>query len=181
MADLPVGTVTFLFTDIEGSTRLWQEHPQRMEPALARHDALLHEAIARHGGVVFKTVGDAFCAAFATAPGALAGALAAQSALAAEAWPTPAPLRVRMALHTGVADVRGGDYFGPALNRTARLMAAGHGGQVLLSLPAEELVRDGLPEGAFLHELGEYRLKDLSRPNASSSSVMRASAKTSRL
>src|SRR5579864_1571050 len=97
---LPSGTVTFLFTDIEGSTRLWEQHPEAMRSALARHDALLRKAIESHHGHVFKTVGDAFCAAFATAPEALAAALAAQRALASERWPEETTLRARMALHT---------------------------------------------------------------------------------
>src|SRR5579864_8099205 len=111
MAELPTGTVTFLFTDIEGSTRLWEQHPEAMQGALARHDALLRQAIEAHGGHVFKTVGDQFCAAFATPPDALAAALTAQQALGAEPWGEGGPLRVRMALHTGAAEQRDGDYF----------------------------------------------------------------------
>ena len=114
MSQPPTGTVTFLFTDIEGSTRLWEQHPDAMRLALARHDALLCRSIEGAGGYVFKTVGDAFCAAFSTARQALEAALAAQFALADEPWSLPAPLKVRMALHTGVAEERGGDYFGPA-------------------------------------------------------------------
>ena len=159
----PSGTVTFLFTDIEGSTRLWERDPEAMGAALARHDALLRQAVEEHGGHVFKTVGDAFCAAFATAPLAAEAALAAQRALAAEPWPAGRPLLVRMALHTGAAEARNGDYFGPPLNRVARLLAAGHGGQILLSQAAQELARDALPEGAHAEDLGEHRLKDLVR------------------
>ena len=116
-----------------------------MRQALARHDALLREAIESHNGYVFKTVGDAFCAAFATAGEALVAALAAQQALQVEEWGELAALRVRMALPTGSAQERDDDYFGPPLNRVARLLAIGDGGQVLLSLPVEELVRDDLP------------------------------------
>jgi predicted ATPase/class 3 adenylate cyclase len=159
----PEGTVTFLFTDIEGSSQLWERHPQAMRDALEHHDALLSQAIQTHGGLVFKTVGDAFYAAFATAPAAVAAALGAQQALLTEDWGDTGPLRVRMALHTGIAETREGDYFGPSLNRVARLLDAGHGGQVLLSLPTEELVRDELPEGTSLRPLGEHRLKDLVR------------------
>ncbi|MBI3970835.1 MAG: adenylate/guanylate cyclase domain-containing protein [Chloroflexi bacterium] len=165
---LPSGTVTFFFTDIEGSTKLWEQLPEAMHRALALHDRLLVETIEAHGGAVFKTVGDAVYAAFATAPAALAAVLAAQRALDHERWETilgpDRHIRVRMALHTGTAHERGGDYFGPSLNRVARLLAAGHGGQVLLSLTTEELVRDGLPEDVSLRDLGERRLKDLVRP-----------------
>jgi class 3 adenylate cyclase/DNA-binding SARP family transcriptional activator len=160
----PTGTVTFLFTDIEGSTKLWEEHLEAMREALARHDALLRDAIEVHGGTVFKKVGDGFCAAFSTAPEALAAALAAQRALQAEPWETTGPLRVRMALHTGVAREREGDYLGPTLNRVARLLKAGHGGQILLSQSSYDLARDLLPEGTGLLDLGEHHLKDLIRP-----------------
>ena len=164
MSSLPTGTVTFLFTDIKGSTKLWEAHPDAMRPALARHDHLLRGCFEDHEGYVFKTVGDAFCAAFPTANGALEAALAAQIALAAEPWGMPAPLSVRMALHTGSAEERGGDYFGPPLNRVARLMAAGHGGQTLLSTATRELVQDALPPGTTLRDLNQHRLKDLGRP-----------------
>jgi class 3 adenylate cyclase len=142
---LPEGTVTFLFTDIEASTRLWEAHPEGMRTALARHDALLRQAIESHDGQVFKTVGDAFCAAFATAAPALAAAAAGQRALQAEGWGEAGPLRVRMALHGGVAEHRQGDYFGPALIRVALLLEIGHGGQVLLSQPTYALARDAVP------------------------------------
>ncbi len=159
----PSGTVTFLFTDIEGSTRLWELHPAAMRAALARHDALLRGCIEAHRGFVFKTIGDAFCAAFETAPEAVAAAVDAQRAVAGEPWEGVPPLKVRMALHTGAAEERDGDYFGPPLNRVARLLATAHGGQVLLSLPTEELVRDTLPPGLRLLAMGEHRLKDLLR------------------
>ena len=164
MQKLPTGTVTFLFSDIETSTKLWQDQPDSMRPALARHDQLLREAITENGGYVFKTVGDGFCAAFATAHQALAGALAAQRALTAELWVTNVPLRVRMALHTGSAEERDGDYYGQVLNRVARLTAVGHGGQILLSAAAQELTRDLLPPSASLIDLGRRRLQDLGRP-----------------
>ena len=160
----PTGTVTFLFTDIEGSTKLWEQHPDAMRPALARHDVLLRQAIENHDGYIFKTVGDAFCAAFPDACRALHAALAAQTALGAEAWELPAPLLVRMALHTGSAEERDGDYFGPPLNRVARLMAAGHGGQTLLCGETHARTYDLLPAGAALRDLGQRRLKDLGRP-----------------
>ena len=161
MADLPTGTVTFLFTDVEGSTNLWERYPLAMQAAIARHDEILREVMDASDGFVFKTVGDAFCVAFSSAPYALE---AAQRALLSEEWEKTGPLRVRMALHTGSADERGGDYFGPPLNRVARLLSAGHGGQVLLSSATQELVRDALPEGTKLRDLGKRRLKDLFRP-----------------
>jgi predicted ATPase/class 3 adenylate cyclase len=160
----PTGTVTFLFTDIEGSTRRWETHTEAMRTALARHDALLREAITSYGGYVFKTVGDAFYAVFDTAPNALTAAVSAQRAVQAETWGEVGPIRVRMGLHTGSADEREGDYFGPPLNRVARLMSTGYGGQVLLSQTTYDLVRDALPAGASLRDLGERRLKDLQRP-----------------
>jgi len=161
---LPVGTVTFLFSDIEGSTRLWEKHPVAMADSLARHDAILRSAIEGAGGYVFKTVGDAFCAAFDTAGSALDAAVQSQRALKSEPWGATGPLRVRMALHTGSAEFRDGDYFGNPLNRVARILAAAHGGQVLLSLPVEELLRDSIPAGVELRDLGERRLRDLARP-----------------
>jgi len=161
----PTGTVTFLFTDIEGSTGLWERDSSAMRAALARHDDLIRSAIEARGGYVFKTGGDAFCVAFPTAPEALEVALSAQRALFAEEWPKEiGQLRVRMALHTGAAEARGGDYFGPPLNRVARLLSAAQGGQVLFSVATQELVRDQLPTGAELRDLGEHRLKDLIRP-----------------
>jgi predicted ATPase/class 3 adenylate cyclase/Tfp pilus assembly protein PilF len=164
MPGLPGGTVTFLFTDIEGSTRLWEEHPDAMRRGLARHDVLVRAAIERHEGVVFKTIGDAFCAAFHTAPRALAAALAAQQALLAEPWPEPISIAVRMALHTGAAEAENNDYFGPPLNRVARLLSVGHGGQVLLSQPTYALIGDLLPPSCALKDMGEHRLRDLNRP-----------------
>ena len=164
MAERPSGTVTFLFTDIEGSTRRWEQQPQVMAAALAHHDARVRDAIAAHRGHVFKTLGDAFCAAFATAPAALCAALDALGALLAEAWGGAGPLRVRMALHTGAAEERDGDYFGPPLNRVARLLEAGHGGQILLSKATCDLVCEALPTGVNLRDLGEHRLRDLDRP-----------------
>jgi len=164
MNDPPTGTITFLFTDIEGSTRLWEAEPEAMRVAIARHDAILRETIEGQGGHVFKTVGDAFCAAFPRATDAVAAALHAQQALQREDWGDAGPLRARIALYTGEAEDRDGDYFGPPLNRCARILAAGHGGQVLLSHSAAELVRDVLPSGAELKPLGEHRLRDLTRP-----------------
>jgi predicted ATPase/class 3 adenylate cyclase/Tfp pilus assembly protein PilF len=164
VASPPTGTLTFLFTDIEGSTRLWEHDAPAMKAALARHDELLRRALEEHGGYVFKTVGDAFCCAFPTASDALEAALDTQRLLLKERWAESGQLRVRMALHTGAAEERDGDYFGPPLNRVARLLSAAHGSQVLLSLPTQELVRDQLPTGTTLRDVGEHRLKDLFRP-----------------
>jgi predicted ATPase/class 3 adenylate cyclase len=165
-APLPTGTVTFLFTDIEGSTRLWEQHPDAMRQALARHHALITATVEQCGGIIVKSQGegDSFFAVFARATDAVAAASALQRALLAEPWPAAAPLRVRVALHTGEADLRENDYYGAAVSRCARLRAIGHGGQVLLSLPTEQIVRDALPAGVALRDLGSHRLKDLQRP-----------------
>jgi predicted ATPase/class 3 adenylate cyclase len=161
MAGLPSGTVTFLFTDLEGSTRLWREHPDAMQPALARHDAILRDTIAAHDGHLVKATGDGAHAVFGNASDAVAAAVAAQLALAAENWPVPEPLQVRMGIHSGTAEVRDNDYFGTAVNRAARLMGIAHGGQIVVSLATEELVQDGAVE---LVDLGEHRLRDVARP-----------------
>jgi class 3 adenylate cyclase len=160
----PSGTVTLLFTDVEGSTRLWDAERDAMAAALRRHDEILREAIERAGGYVFKTVGDSFCAAFSSARAGLDAALDAQRSLAAQAWPTSRPIVVRMGLNAGVCEERDGDYFGPAVNRAARLLAVARGGQVLVSAVAAELLSDELPDGVGLRELGTRQLKDLSRP-----------------
>jgi predicted ATPase/class 3 adenylate cyclase len=162
--ELPTGTVTFLFTDIEGSSKLWEEHPEAMSAALAHHNALLRRVIEAHRGYIFKLWGDAVYAAFDTATDALAAAIEAQRELLRHSWGEVGPLRVRMALHTGTAEVRDGDYVGPTLNRCARVLSAAHGGQILLSAATEELVRDALPPGASLRSWGQHRLKDLQRP-----------------
>ncbi|MBV8461254.1 MAG: tetratricopeptide repeat protein [Candidatus Eremiobacteraeota bacterium] len=161
---IPSGTVTFLFTDIEGSTERWETHRAGMKSALARHDEILSAAIAANGGYVFKRMGDAYCAAFRTAPEALRAAIDAQLALGKEDFSSVNGLRVRIALHAGYADEREGDYFGPTVNRVARLLAIGHGGQVLVSAAASDLARGDLPLGASLRELGSHRLKDLAHP-----------------
>jgi class 3 adenylate cyclase len=156
--------VTFLFTDIEGSTRLWERYPDDMRIALARHDSILSGSIANHAGVVFRTVGDAFCAAFGAALPAVCAALEAQRALHAEPWAAIGAMRVRMALHTSEVELRDDGYFGPPLNRVARLMAAGHGGQTLICRATQELVRNQLPADVELRDLGEHYLRDLSQP-----------------
>jgi TolB-like protein/Flp pilus assembly protein TadD len=163
---LPTGTVTFLFTDIEGSTRLWETQHAAMQAAVARHDELMRQCVAAHGGHVFKTGGDAFCVAFSTAPQAVLAALSAQQALHAEPWPESLPIRVRMTLHTGAANLRDGDYFGSPLSHVARLLSVAHGGQTLLSAITHDLCRDRLPVGSTLKPLGEHGLKDLARREA---------------
>ena len=162
--NLPSGTVTFLFTDIEGSTSLWQQYPEAMKTSLARHDEILRGALESNGGYVFKTIGDAFCAAFSTAPDAIDAIIKAQTELGAEEWGEMGAIKIRAALHTGATNERGGDYYGTPVNRAARLLSAGHGGQTLLSIATYELVRDALPDEATLTELGVFRLKDLIRP-----------------
>jgi predicted ATPase/class 3 adenylate cyclase len=162
--ELPSGTVTFLFTDLEGSTRLWEQHRAAMRPALERHDAILRTAVAQHHGIVVKTTGDGLHGVFRSTRSALDAALAAQRLLGAEQWGVPGGLRVRMGLHTGDAIARDGDYYGPATNRAARVMAAAHGGQVVVSHATEEILRDALPDEVGLVDLGEHRLPDLARP-----------------
>jgi predicted ATPase/class 3 adenylate cyclase len=162
-AALPTGTLTFLFTDIENSTGLWEQHGAAMAAALARHDAILRDAVAQHGGVVFKTVGDGICAAFASAIDALLAAVAAQRTLHRADWGMAGSLRVRMALHTGHVEMRNGDYVGLALSYVARILKIGHGGQTLLSRATQELVRDELPGNMTLRDLGAHQLKGLSQ------------------
>ncbi len=162
VAAQPTGTVTFLFTDIEGSTRLWDEHPESMADALERHDAICRSAIADHGGVVFSTGGDGFAVAFQRASDGVAAAVDIQIALGEARWPLSTGLRVRMALHTGEARERDGDYFGPPVNRAARLMAAGHGGQILTSVVTAELAEE-VP-GIDLVELGTHHLRGIAEP-----------------
>ncbi len=155
--------VTFLFTDIEGSTRIWEDHPDAMEVALARHDLLLRRAIEDDGGIVFKTVGDAFCAVFPAASDCVRAAASGQRALQTEAWPSPVTIRARMAIHTGACTRRDDDFFGPTVNRVARLLAIGHGGQVLVSASARLALGEHVPSGFRLRDLGEHHLKDLDR------------------
>src|SRR5512138_940724 len=163
--NLPSGTVTFLFTDIEGSTRLWEQHPEEMKRALSEHDGILQDAIRDQGGRIIKTTGDGVHAVFEAAASAVAAALRAQQSLVSASWDEikPHALRVRMGLHTGEAEERSGDYFGPSLNRAARIMSVAHGGQTVLSTTTADLVREQLPQAASLRDLGEHRLRDLVR------------------
>jgi predicted ATPase/class 3 adenylate cyclase len=156
--------VTFLFCDVEGSTRLWEARGEEMRSALAVHDRIVRQALESAGGLVFSTGGDGFGAAFSRAGEAAAAALAAQRALADQDWPDDLRLRVRMGLHTGEADERDGDYFGPDVNRAARLMALAHGGQIVCSQTTADLVGAHLPAGVSLADVGVHRLRDLSEP-----------------
>ncbi len=160
---LPSGTVTFLFTDIEGSTQLWEKYPEAMKAALAKHDAILKDVVEANNGHVLKSTGDGIHAVFETAAHGVAATIVAQKTLSRNAWEEikPEALRVRMGLHTGEAELRNADYFGGTLNRAARIMAAGHGGQVLLSGSTAELVRGQLSGDITLIDLGEHHLKGL--------------------
>jgi predicted ATPase/class 3 adenylate cyclase len=159
----PTGTVTFLFTDVEGSAGLWERDPVGADALLAHHDRLLADVMSRHGGYLFAHMGDGVAVAFVRASHAVAAALEAQQQLTTGRF-AAADFRVRVGLHTGEAVERDGDYFGPTVNRTARLMASGHGGQVLLSALTVEVLADQLPDGVSLIDLGMHRLKDLARP-----------------
>ena len=162
MSDLPTGTVTFLFTDIEDSTPLWEREADQMRMALARHDAILRAAITEHGGHIYKAIGDAFQAAFALPAQALVAALSAQRGLVSATWPTSTPIRVRMGLHIGAAEAQETDYVTThTLNRVARIMSAGHGGQILISVEVADLARGALPAEVVLRDMGQHRMKGL--------------------
>ncbi len=163
MDQLPTGTVTFLFTDIEGSTRLVQELGDRWADLLTRHDEILRSAIAKGDGTEVSTEGDAFFVAFDTANGAVTTAVQAQQALATQEWPEGAEVRVRMGLHTGGGTLGGSDYVGLDVHRAARIASTAYGGQVILSAATAHLVANSLPDGVELRDLGPHRLKDLSR------------------
>ncbi|MDX1435231.1 MAG: adenylate/guanylate cyclase domain-containing protein [Anaerolineales bacterium] len=164
--DLPEGVVTFLFTDVVGSTRMFEEASDLMLEALRQHDEVIEEAVAAHMGIPVRPrgEGDSRFVVFANARDAVAGAAAMQRRLAETTWVTPRPLVVRAALHTGIADLRSGDYYGSAVNRAARLRGIANGGQIIMSGSTWELVRDELPEGVTVQDLGEHGLKDLTRP-----------------
>lgn len=164
---LPTGTVAFLLTDVEGSTRAWESEPDAMAEAMSRHDAILDEAVSARGGVrpLAQGEGDSIVAAFPRASDAVLAALDAQRALVTAPWPTTSPLRVRMAVHAGEArTLDDGTYAGQAIIRTARLRGIAHGGQVLVSQPAHDLTVDHLGDQVRLIDLGEHRLRDLARP-----------------
>jgi len=163
---LPSGMVTFLFTDIVGSTTLWEVQRDEMRVSLARHDALLRRCIVDGDGYVVKTTGDGFHAVFADASDAIEAVIAGQKAMHDEPWSQAAPIRVRMALHTGAAELRDGDYYGSTVNRAARLAAVGHGGQMLLSAVTHDLCCDRAPPGVTFKLLGEHKLRGLTRREA---------------
>jgi predicted ATPase/class 3 adenylate cyclase len=164
MAELPTGTVTFVFTDVEGSTRLLQALGERWRTVLEDHNRLLRGAIRGAGGIDLRTEGDSVFAVFRSAPAAVAAVAEAQRALAAHPWPPDGAIRVRMGVHTGEGTVGGDDYVGLDVHRAARIAAAAHGGQVLVSSATAELVRPALPDGVSLRDVGKHRLKDLARP-----------------
>jgi predicted ATPase/class 3 adenylate cyclase/Tfp pilus assembly protein PilF len=163
--DLPGGTVTFLFTDIENSSHLWETQPERMAAALTRHNTLLKAAIEANSGIVFKTMGDGFCAVFASPLHALTAAVEAQQRLTSASWDDlGSPLLVRMGLHSGTPECRDGDYFGPSVNRVARVCDLGHGGQILLTRAVHELLGDLAPTSITFRSLNAWRLKGMTRP-----------------
>jgi YVTN family beta-propeller protein len=172
MTELPSGTVTFLFTDIEGSTQLLKALGPSYGEALGEHQRIVRAAFAAHGGREVDTQGDSFFVAFGRAKDAVAAAVDAQRDLAAQAWPQGGAVRVRMGLHTGEPRAGGGRYVGLGVHKAARIAAAGHGGQVLLSRTTRELVEDELPTGVTIRDLGERRLKDLDRPERLSQLVI---------
>ncbi len=160
----PTGTVTLLFTDIEGSTKRWESNAPAMRSVLAQHDAVMRKAIADRNGHVFKTIGDAFCAVFQRTEDAIEACLDAQRGLRKIDVPEMGPVRVRMALHSGEAEQRDGDYFGTAVNRISKFLSIGHGEQVLLTSPTRDAVHLSLPTEAQLRDMGEHRLKDIPEP-----------------
>ncbi|MGH9003437.1 MAG: ATP-binding protein, partial [Acidimicrobiia bacterium] len=162
--ELPMGLVTFLFTDIEGSTRLAEHLGPAWTGLLETHHRLLSSAVVSHRGVVINTQGDAFFAVFPAAPDALVAAVAAQRALAAERWPEGVEVRVRMGMHSGEAVLGATDYVGLAVHRAARVAGLAYGGQVLVSEATRSLAGAGTPEGVTFSDLGEHRLKDLTEP-----------------
>jgi excisionase family DNA binding protein len=162
---LPVGTTTFLLSDIRDSVRLWEADPDAMERALFRHDWIVEHGVAEYRGTIIRSrgEGDSCFAVFALAADAVAAALAIQQTLVAETWETPGPLQARLALHTGDARRRRGDFYGSSVNRCARLRALAHGGQVLVSEVTQELVRRSLPPEVDLYDLGTHRLRGFDR------------------
>lgn len=164
MPEAPQGTITFVFTDIVGSTRLWEKFPADMGTAIRQHDALLREIFEASDGYVFKTVGDAFCVAFELPSSAVRAAVEVQRQLAATEWGALGALVVRAGVHSGPAEFRNKDYFGGTLNRAARIEAAAHGGQILVSGVTRDLLQDDPTESVGFRDLGAHRLRSLERP-----------------
>ncbi|HEX5862981.1 MAG TPA: adenylate/guanylate cyclase domain-containing protein, partial [Casimicrobiaceae bacterium] len=158
------GVITYLFTDIEGSARLWEEEPERMRPALARHDAITKAAVERHRGTIVKMAGDGVHAAFNDPLDALGATLELQQAVGDPDTTGRLALRIRCGLHAGVDERRDNDFFGRAVNRAARITSVAHGGQVLLSQAVAVLIRERLPADVSLRDLGSVRLRDLASP-----------------
>ena len=165
MSLLPSGTVTFLFTDIENSTSLWEKYPETMKSALAKHDSILKEVVESNNGQIIKTTGDGIHAVFSTAMDAVNASLEVQRTFqTSEVWETPeVSLRIRMGLHTGEAELRDDDYYGQALNRAARIMSIGHGGQILISETTLQIAREHLSSDVSALDLGQHHLKGLSK------------------
>ena len=166
MSDRPIGVITYMFTDVEGSTPLWQKYPNDMRTVMARHDSLLISTVEANGGTVVRPrgEGDSIFAVFLRATDGVGAACAAQQLLSRESWPEGIAINVRMALHTGESELREHDYYGNTVNRCARLRSIAHGGQILISEATAQLVRDDLPGDISLRELGSHRLMDLQRP-----------------
>jgi class 3 adenylate cyclase len=173
MALLPEGTITFVLTDLQGSTQAWERQPKAMRSAMARDDAILASLVSDHAGALVEAgrEGDSVLAVFRTAGAAAACALDVQNSFASKSWTEGLELKVRIALHTGEVQLRDGRYFGPALNRCARLLATCHPGQILLTKATEAMLADEIPTGASLQDLGLHRLKDLTRPEQVSNST----------
>lgn len=165
-AELPTGLITYLFADVEGSTRLWQQYPHLMNNVMARHDSLLTTAVETNGGTVVRPrgEGDSIFAVFIRATDAVVAACDAQRLLLEESWPGDIAVNVRMAMHTGESELRDHDYYGTAVNRCARIRSIAHGGQVVLSQATSELVQDSLPEGVRLLDKGVHNLREMERP-----------------
>ena len=161
---LPSGAVTFLFTDIEGSTSLWEKHPRAMQSAMRLHNTILEQAVLANNGTVFKHIGDGLCAAFSAPSEAIASALTAQSTLLTGEWTEIGGLPVRMGLHTGEVELQGSDYEGIPLNVVSRLVSSAHGDQIVVSSSTADLVGQNLPNNASLVDLGTYQLRGLVEP-----------------
>jgi class 3 adenylate cyclase len=164
--EAPARLITFLLSDVEGSTTIWEHQPRAMARALERHDRIFEGLVEAHGGVHVRPrgEGDSRFAVFAEASDAVAAGLEIQQAFGAEDWPTRRPIMVRIGIHTGTAQARDGDYYGPEVNRCARVRSLARGGQILLSEATTNLVRGALPAGASLHDLGQHQLRGLIQP-----------------